>query len=458
MRATAKSFPLAQRFPSYGEPTIPRARPLLAPILLIAAPAAAEPLRVDPALTPHETQNGARLVEEFHPDGQVKLRRVERDGKAHGTWQEWFEDGTPRYIGQWRDGLGEGVWTYFHPNGQIRYQAWVTRDIWHGPTEGWHPDGRKAFSGIMANGSKLQPFAYWNESGERAGPVPTPAGDQRLRLFGNDWPAGLNRWDFTFTPDLETLFFATGNDDGTDRRIMWRQWRDGIWSQPEPAPFAETGAAEGTPMVSPDGAYLYFSSDRQSAAEPDNPLRELYRVSRASGWKDVERVTQTPLYGEITLSLACDGRGALWTDRRLDGEERMGLYDVMMDGGRIDIVASLNDLHTADRSNENFTTITPDGEAIVFANWGIGGRDSDEDLYLARRTGSGWSAPESLGPLVNTDAGETSPYLTLDGTRLVFLSGAGAERGYTVVALSALGLADLVAPLADSEPCTVPHG
>ena len=430
--------------------------PTMAAALLSATPSLAKN-EYEPALTPAGNAPGAAVIEERYADGTLKLRRTEVDGKAEGVWQEWHEDGSPRYIGQWKDGLGEGVWTYFYPNGQIRHQAWVARDVWHGPTEGWHENGAKAFSGVMVDGNKLQPFDYWKDNGDWAGPLPQAAEGERVRLFEEDWPDDLNQWDFTFTPDLETLFFGTGTDEGDNRRIMIRRWKGGIWSAPEPAPFAELDAAEGTPIISPDGEYLYFSSDRQRATEPENVRRDLYRVSRVSGWTEVERVTNTPLYGEISFSVACDGRGALWTAWRPDGSSEMGLYEVLLEDGRLEIVRSLNDLHTDDVSNENYAVITPDGNALIFANYDIGGDDTDEDLYLVRRTAAGWSDPVSLGPKVNTGDGDSHPVFTADGRHLLFSSADEDGKGWFATRMETLGLGDLVTPALSRDRCNVPH-
>lgn len=405
-------------------------------ILLLAFPllAPSEPpaANAEPALTPSPADLEAELVEERHPNGVLAKRYRKLDGKAEGVWLEWFDTGGLRFFSEWKDGKGDGVWLYFHPNGQLRYRAWVIADIWDGPTEGWHPNGAMEFSGRMAGGYKLAPFGYWDESGNWAAPLPDPAIDERQRIIAEGWPDWFNFWDFTLTPDNETIFAATGDDQGGNRRILMREWKDGAWSAAELAPFAQPRATEGTPVITPDGAHVYFSSDRHAADEPDNPHRDLYRASRASGWTEVERVTRTPLFGEITLSLACDGRGALWSDRRGDGEERMALDEVRVAEGRLEYAGSLNDLHTGDVSNENFTLMLPDGEAMVFANYNIAG-ETDEDLYLVRREGAGWGAPQRLGPRVNSDATETSPHLTGDGRLLAFRSSAGPKSGFYTV-------------------------
>ena len=42
------------------------------------------------------------------------------------------------------------------------------------------------------------------------------------------------------------------------------------------------------------------------------------------------------------------------------------------------------------------------------------------DLYVARRTGEGYRAPENLGPAINSAADEVEPWIAPDGSYLVF--------------------------------------
>lgn len=63
--------------------------------------------------------------------------------------------------------------------------------------------------------------------------------------------------------------------------------------------------------------------------------------------------------------------------------------------------------------------ISPDGNALYFASNrpdGFGGFD----LYVSYRMGNTWSAPENLGPTVNSPGDEISPFF--DGTHLYFSS------------------------------------
>lgn len=407
---------------------------------LCAAPAFSQGYR--PVLTPTPGDSGVTVELERHPNGQLAKRVHKKSGQPHGLWQEWDADGRVRLTAEWRDGKGEGVWMYFHPNGIVRERSWVTEDLWHGPSEGWHANGSKSFEGHFVRGVKEDPFRYWAEDGTPRGPAVqllTPT-TTPVSVLNDGWPANFNVWDVSLSRDLETLFVGTGDDSGNHRRIMMRRWQRDAWQPVELAPFADTLAAEGTPVVSADGEWVYFSSARHAATEPDNQRRDLYRASRASGWKTVERVTNTPDYGEITLSLTRDGTGVLWTDRRRDGMATMGMYEVRLTTAAngptpsLTFVAELHSLHTGDASGEAYPVIAPDGSFLLFSNYDIDGTSSKEDMFITRRGAGGWSAPRRLIGASNSLENDRATQLLDNGRVLVFTSSrtAGA-RVYTVL-------------------------
>lgn len=69
--------------------------------------------------------------------------------------------------------------------------------------------------------------------------------------------------------------------------------------------------------------------------------------------------------------------------------------------------------------------LTRDGQAMLFAAFerGDNGARPSINLYVAQRDSSGrWQKPVSLGPTINTEAIERSPYLHPDGRTLYFCS------------------------------------
>jgi OOP family OmpA-OmpF porin len=72
------------------------------------------------------------------------------------------------------------------------------------------------------------------------------------------------------------------------------------------------------------------------------------------------------------------------------------------------------------RFNEGTCTISADGRQLIFTSCvGMNGRC---DLFESRKTGDVWSIPKNLGPQVNSPAWESQPSLSADGRVLYFVS------------------------------------
>lgn len=92
----------------------------------------------------------------------------------------------------------------------------------------------------------------------------------------------------------------------------------------------------------------------------------------------MERVTYTPKYGEVSLSVARDGRGVMWSGAP-DGAARTGIYEVRLLSSpakgatsatpRVVIVADLTSLHKADSSgDEKAVQLLDEGRVLLFAS------------------------------------------------------------------------------------------
>ena len=90
--------------------------------------------------------------------------------------------------------------------------------------------------------------------------------------------------------------------------------------------------------------------------------------------------------------------------------------------GRWTKPVSLSDNINTATMNEGTCTISADGRTLIFTSC-IGRQVYGScDLFVTRKIGDAWSAPENLGPNVNTPAWESQPSLSADGRTLYFVS------------------------------------
>ena len=72
--------------------------------------------------------------------------------------------------------------------------------------------------------------------------------------------------------------------------------------------------------------------------------------------------------------------------------------------------------------NEGTPSLSADGRTLVFTACNERSGLGSCDLYISHKTGNEWTAPQNLGPTVNTRYWESQPALSADGRRLYFVS------------------------------------
>ncbi|MEO6539960.1 MAG: OmpA family protein [Ferruginibacter sp.] len=79
--------------------------------------------------------------------------------------------------------------------------------------------------------------------------------------------------------------------------------------------------------------------------------------------------------------------------------------------------------------NEGAQNISQDGQLLIFTGCNYPEGEGSCDLYFSIKTNNGWSEPQNLGPVVNTDFWESSPSLSPDKRDLYFASSMGGGLG-----------------------------
>ena len=72
--------------------------------------------------------------------------------------------------------------------------------------------------------------------------------------------------------------------------------------------------------------------------------------------------------------------------------------------------------------NEGAASFSPDGQLVYFTACQRKGGMGDCDIYVARLNGMEWEQPRNLGPVVNSAAWESQPSISNDGKTLYFAS------------------------------------
>ncbi len=76
-------------------------------------------------------------------------------------------------------------------------------------------------------------------------------------------------------------------------------------------------------------------------------------------------------------------------------------------------------------STDYYPSISSDGNKLYFTSY----REGNEDIYVSERINGEWSTPVNLGPPVNSEHRDLAPSISSDGNTLYFIS-YGREGGY----------------------------
>ena len=225
---------------------------------------------------------------------------------------------------------------------------------------------------------------------------------------------------------------------------------------PKPARRVNTRWDEYLAALTPDGSALYFTRRSQKRNKFDGPAgstRQVeefcmaQRTSQTGGFPSLDEGSplQQPFnseYNEGGPSITADNSFIAFTICKRDdrtGEQFCDLYYSNFSFGRWGEIQKFPEGINSEQYWESQPSISPNGDVLYFTSdrpGGFGGLD----IYRAHRLQNGeWSAPENLGPAVNTKKNEKSPFIHPDSESLYFASdGHPGMGGYDLFKIKAV--------------------
>ena len=192
-----------------------------------------------------------------------------------------------------------------------------------------------------------------------------------------------------------------------------------------------TDKPEYSPVVSLDGTSLYFTSRREWADKSSNNFRD----PLLNDFPEDIFVSYQDFNGEWTAPTKldfCDNELNEATIAVSSDERQIYVYQDLTGGGDIyysdfddNKFEELQKLRHKDVNTsfwETHCTLTPDGQNMYFVSdrpGGFGGRD----IYRIVKLPNGeWSEAQNMGPEINTEFDEESPYIAINNKTLYFSS------------------------------------
>jgi Tol biopolymer transport system component len=236
-----------------------------------------------------------------------------------------------------------------------------------------------------------------------------------------------------FTPDMKTVYFTRSDNRFTDNTIMFSEFKNDRWSQPEVASFSGVWR-DSEPHVALDGKRIFFVSNRPATDGGQPLMAELngrkfaganiwYCDKTADGWSAPKRIEgavneTTEIYNP---SVARSGN-LYFSARYAGGEPSVGykIYRAIYKDGKYEKPERLS--FSDNKLNDMDPAIDPQERFLVFAS-NRPGAVAVSNLFISIKDKNGnWRAPVALGDKVSTVSGENAPSLAPDGKTLYFTS------------------------------------
>lgn len=221
-----------------------------------------------------------------------------------------------------------------------------------------------------------------------------------------------------FSPDGNECCFTVDYGSWLDVKIMYTTVEDGNWTEPNIAPFAETGS-NAEPSFTPDGQNIFFISNRPPGGPSWN--YDIWKTERAEqGWGQPTRLNSPVNSSSSEWYPTTTNDGTLYfSSTRGGGQGGADFYRSIPSDGNYTTIGNLG-MPVNTQYNEWCPFISPDESYLIFeADWptGYGG----SDLYISfRQEDKSWTTPRNLGPSINTTATEQCPFVSADGKYLFF--------------------------------------
>jgi len=234
----------------------------------------------------------------------------------------------------------------------------------------------------------------------------------------------------SFTPDGMEFYFTRRESQQSPTLIMVTKCVDGVWTEPEPAPFNDaSGAGPGgmsfEPMVTPDGRRLYFSSDRPppgQAGPGGVPMLNIWYVEREGDRWSAPKDPGPPFNPMKSMYVSMTNAGTIYTTGLADGMGREHLSVAVPSSGGYERLEKLGAPINTETGNL-YPYVAPDESYLIFARRAASPGAGTRLFISSRNSDSSWGEPRGID-LGLPSAG--TPFISPDGEYLFFSAG---ERG-----------------------------
>jgi hypothetical protein len=240
---------------------------------------------------------------------------------------------------------------------------------------------------------------------------------------------GLGERDGCFTADGKEFYYSVWT--GPYGAIVATKLGPSGWSTPEVVPFSGR-YSDVEAFVAPNGKRLYFASNRPITGDgPPKDYDIWYVERRGNGWGDPVNVGSPVNTAKNEFYASATRRGDLYVTAEIDGT--LGGEDIFKFerlekgfGAAVNLGPGVNST-----KGEFNAFVDPDERFILFSSFGRADQIGGGDIYISERLADGsWGAARILGPEINSKSLDYCPWVSPDGSFLLFSSRRPAQGSY----------------------------
>lgn len=245
-------------------------------------------------------------------------------------------------------------------------------------------------------------------------------GDSALVFSPGIISRGYHEHGFTLSPDGSHILYVMSDRYSMLYVILEMKKTPEGWSNPEVSSFSGY-YSDISPMFSPDGKRLFFSSFRPLNIAGDSSYYQKIWVTKktSTGWSEPEVLILNEDLSKREINPSVSLKGNLYFQANY--EEDWNIYLSEFHEGGYKNPVKLPDAINTDR-NDGGPCISPDESHLLFHSNKEGGYGRS-DIYISFKDNNGsWKTALNLGEKINSTDSDTMPFLSFQGKYLWFSS------------------------------------
>lgn len=234
--------------------------------------------------------------------------------------------------------------------------------------------------------------------------IPNSPPNENLNNLGSNINTADDEYFPTITADESVLYFT--RKIGKDEDLMYsKKDNNGNWIKAVGLyPFNLPDIKEGAASISPDGNTIYLTLCNQPMSFGSCDIYYCKRVNDST-WTDLKNlgeVVNTPGW-ESQPCIAPDGKTLYFASNRSGGYGQIDIWKTFLqEDGSWSTPKNLGPEINTDQ-NEQTPFIHLDNQTLYFSSDGHQGLGK-KDIFVSRKNQTGWSKPENLGAPINSDS------------------------------------------------------